>query len=121
MSISYHNLWFFVFKFVCNLFNFMYVSWLHEQICCIISFQIIVKNLVCFRNRIAYFGTDLRKKVFNSSAMRFELDISIPFTMNVFGSFKDCSLLVVEQPTFPKCCAYGYLACLYSTLLWLFF
>ena len=80
MSISYHHLCFFVFNIVCNLFYFKYVSWLHEQICCIISFQIIGKHLDCFRNRIAYFGTDLRKNVFNSSDMRFEFAISIPFT-----------------------------------------
>ena len=73
----------------------MYVSWLHEKNCCIIFFQIIGKNLVCFRNRIAYFGTDLRKKVFNSSAICFEFDISIPFTMNVFGSFTDCLFLFI--------------------------
>ena len=53
---------FFVFKFVCNEFYFLYVSWMHEKSCFIISFQIIRKNLISFRNRIAYFGTNLRKK-----------------------------------------------------------
>ena len=87
---------FVVVKFVCNEFYLLYVSWMHEQICFIISFQIIRKKLVSFRNIIAYFGTDLRKKkVFYSSAMRFEFDISIPFTINVFGRFTDCLLLFI--------------------------
>ena len=53
---------FVVVKFVCNEFYLLYVSWMHEKNCFIIYFQIIRKNLVSFRNRIAYFGTDLRKK-----------------------------------------------------------
>ena len=73
----------------------MYISWVHEEICCMISFQVIGKMLGCFRDRIACFCTDLRKKVLNSSAMRFEFDISTPFTINTFGSFTDCLFLFI--------------------------
>ena len=73
----------------------MYISWVHEKMCCMISFQVIRKIMGCFRDRIACFCTDLRKKVFNSSAMRFEFDISTPFTINTFGSFTDCLFLFI--------------------------
>ena len=69
----------------------MYVSWLHEKNCCIISFQIIRKNLVCFQNRIAYFDTDLRKtKYLILQLCVLSLNFQFHFTINFFGSFTDC-------------------------------
>ena len=70
------------------------VSWLHEKMRRVISFQVIRNNLGFFRNRIAYFATDL-KKVLNSSAMPFEFEISILFTIKVVGSFTECLFLFI--------------------------
>ena len=70
------------------------VSWLHEKLRRVISFQVIRNNLGGFRNRIEYFATD-QKKVLNSSAMPFEFEISILFTIKVVGSFTECLFLFI--------------------------
>ena len=87
---------------MCKEFYFLYVSWMHDKICFIISFQIIRKIWLVSGIELLTLVPTSEKKVFNSSAMRFEFDISIPFTINVLRVLQIvcfCSLLVVEVPT----------------------
>ena len=68
----------------------------------VISFQVIRNNLGGFRNRIAYFATDLKKVLLQlcllSLKFLFYLQLKL---LAVAQNVCFCSLLVVVQPTFP--------------------